>query len=173
MKGNIYLYTGDGGGKTTTALGLAMRAIGHNQKVIMIQFMKGRKNIGEYKIQKRLKPNFEVYQFGRKSFVNLKKPDYEDTSLAHEGFEFAQQVLKNKKPNILILDEINLAVACKLLDEEIVVNFLKKVPESVTVVLTGRYATKKLIDASDFVVVMQDKKHPYKSGQKAKKGIQY
>lgn len=168
--GYIYLYTGTGGGKTTNALGLALRAIGHNQKVIIIQFLKGRKDIGEYKIKDRLAPNYEIHQFGTEELVdpkNLRPIDYE---LAKKGLEFARKVL-NKEPNLLILDEINLAAAGGLIDVKDVLKLLENIPKKTTVVLTGRHAPKELIDRADFVNEIIDRKHPKKIP--TTKGIQY
>ena len=106
----IYLFTGEGGGKTIAALGLALRSIGHKRKVVIIQFMKGRKDVGEYKAAQKLAPYLKVHQFGRKGFDNPKNPLEKDKQLARQGFEFAKKTLK-KKPQLLILDEINLALA--------------------------------------------------------------
>ncbi|MEM2309057.1 MAG: cob(I)yrinic acid a,c-diamide adenosyltransferase, partial [Candidatus Bathyarchaeia archaeon] len=89
--GYIHLYTGDGEGKSITAFGLALRAIGHGYKVIIIQFMKGRKDIGEYKIWKRLAPQYEIHQFGRKEFIDLNRPDPVDYVLARRALEFAKK----------------------------------------------------------------------------------
>ena len=106
--GKVYLWTGNGWGKTTSALGTALRAIGHGKKVIVIQFMKGwGDKIGEYKIRKKLKL-YEIHQFGRKGWVDLKKPTAKDKELARQGLEFAYKAVK-KKPFLLILDEVNLA----------------------------------------------------------------
>jgi len=168
----IHLYTGSGECKTTNALGLALRAVGHGKKVIVIQFMKGRKDIGEYKIRKRLYPEYEIHQFGRKEFVNLKNPKKIDYVLAQKGLNFAKKALK-KRPDLLILEEINLAVAIGLLKLNDVIGFLKSIPKGTVVVLTGRRAHKKLIEISDLVTVMQDIKHPFRKGIIARKGIEY
>ncbi|MFQ5801111.1 MAG: cob(I)yrinic acid a,c-diamide adenosyltransferase, partial [Candidatus Hydrothermarchaeales archaeon] len=96
-RGLIYLYTGEGEGKTTNAFGMAMRAVGHGYKVIVVQFMKGRKDeIGEYTIQKRLQPLYEVHQFGRKEFIDFKNPTPEDYELAKKGLEYAEKALEQK-----------------------------------------------------------------------------
>ena len=97
----IYLFTGNGEGKTVAALGLALRSVGHKHKVVFIQFMKRRRDIGEYRAVKRLSPWLKLHQFGRKEFVNLKSPAEEDKKLAEAGFEFAKKVLK-RKPDLLI-----------------------------------------------------------------------
>jgi cob(I)alamin adenosyltransferase len=173
QKKNVYLWTGNGWGKTTSALGVSLRAIGHGYNVVIIQFMKGRKDIGEYKIRNRLKPNYQIYQFGRKKFINLKSPSVHDKELARKGFEFAKQVVK-KKPKLLILDEINLAIRTGLLGVDEVINFLDKIPGDVTVYLTGRYAPKKLVQRADYVTKINAVKHPpIRKGQPAKRGIDY
>ncbi len=169
MKYKVHLYTGEGGCKTTSALGLALRSIGHGKKVVFIQFMKGRKSIGEYKAQKKV-PGLRIYQFGRKGFVNLKKPAEKDKKLAQKGLEFAKRVAK-QKPDILVLDEINLAVAVGLLKERDVISFVKKIPKKTFVVLTGRRATKGLKKISDIVTEIKDTKRPKKL--MARKGIEY
>lgn len=171
-QGNIHLYTGEGEGKTITAFGLALRALGHGHKVIIIQFMKGRKNIGEYKIKRRLSPEYEIHQFGRKEFINLKNPAPVDFKLARKGLEFAKKALK-KKPDLLILDEINLAAAFRLIKVEEVLKFLDSVPKNTTVVLTGRRAPKELIERADLVTEMKEIKHPMKKGVPARRGIEY
>lgn len=171
-RGLIYLYTDGGEGKTTNALGLALREVGHKQKAVIIQFMKGRKDIGEYKIKNRLKPYYKIYQFGRKGWVNLKKPSNKDKELAQQGFEFSKKIIK-EKPDLLVLDEINLAIAIKLLKLDDVIEFLKKIPSKTTVVLTGRRAPKKLIKIADEVTIMKFVKHPFQKGYRARKGIEY
>jgi cob(I)alamin adenosyltransferase len=169
--GYIYLYTGTGGGKTTNALGLALRSVGHGHKVVIIQFMKWWKNTGEYKIRKKLEPYYEIYQFGRKGWIGLGNLGEEDKKLAKKGLEFAKKILGEKKPHLLVLDEINLAVHCKLLDSSEVLDLLNKIPKKTDVVLTGRYASKELIDRADFVNEVRDIKHPKEIP--TTKGIQY
>ncbi len=168
----IYLFTGEGGGKTIAALGLALRSIGHKRRVVIIQFMKGRKDIGEYKAARRFAPYLKVYQFGRKGFVDPRNPSDEDGILAQKGFEFAKKVIK-KRPNLLILDEINLAIAFGLLDLKEVLEFLKKVPGSMDVVLTGRRASAKLYRLADGVSVVKKVKHVFDKGVPARRGIEY
>ena len=115
--GTVYLWTGIGAGKTTSALGVALRHVAHRKKVIIIQFMKGRKDIGEYMIRNKLKPYYEIHQFGTKKFVNLKKPSKLDKKYAEQGLAYAFKALK-KKPKLIILDEINLAAAIGLLPHD-------------------------------------------------------
>jgi len=171
--GYIYLYTGTGAGKTTNALGLALRSLGHGHKVVIIQFMKGRKDIGEVLIKEKLgelKDLYEIYQFGREGFVDLKNPSEEDKKLAREGLEFARKKLR-EKPHLLVLDEINLACAIGLVPTEEVLSLLKEVPEETDVVLTGRYADFRLAEAADFVNEVLPTKMPEKIV--TKKGINY
>jgi len=170
-RGMVYLYTGTGAGKTTNALGIAMRCVGHKQKVVVIQFLKWWKKTGEYKIRNRLKPYYEIYQFGRRGWISFKDLDERDKKLAQKGLEFAKKIVKKKKPRVLILDEINLALHRKLLDKKEVVDFLMNLPPRTDVVLTGRYAPEEIWDAADFVNVIVDNKHPKQLV--AKKGIQY
>jgi len=186
--GHVYLYTGPGGGKTTNALGLALRSIGHKHKVVIIQFLKWWKKTGEYKVRKMLKPYYEIYQFGRPGWFKLKDGDKKvykfggkkfvvrnledvDKLFAKKGLEFAKKVLKEKKPHLLVLDEINLALHWKLLDVKEVLELLDNIPKRTDVVLTGRNAPKELIERADFVNIIIDKKYP--KHIPAKKGIQY
>lgn len=171
-RGFVHLYTGEGEGKTTNALGLALRAVGHGYKVIIVQFMKGRKNIGEYKVKEKLGPEYGIYQFGRREFIDLYNPEPEDVARAQEALEFAREQLR-RKPKLLILDEINLAVAFKLIKVDDVLELLDKIPPETTVVLTGRRAPKELIDRADLVTEMLERKHPMAKGVSARKGIEY
>lgn len=167
----IYLYTGTGGGKTTNALGAALRSVGHGHRVVIIQFLKWWKNIGEYKIRKKLQPYYEIYQFSRKGWVGLGNLDERDMKIARKGLEFARKIVREKKPHLLVLDEINLAIHCGLLDVDEVIEFLDSIPKRMDVFLTGRYASKELMDRADFVNEVVDLKHPRKIP--TTKGIQY
>ncbi len=186
--GYIYLYTGMGGGKTTNALGLALRSVGHGHKVVIIQFLKWWKNTGEYKIMKRLKPYYEIYQFGRQGWfeVDGEKPktykfggkefvvrSFEelDKKLANEALMFAKKIAIQKKPHLLVLDEINLVMNWKLLEIREVLDLLDNIPKKTDVVLTGRLAPKELIERADFVNEIIDVKYPEKIPMT--KGIQY
>lgn len=148
---SIYLYTGEGAGKTTNALGLALRSLGHKHKVVIIQFLKWWKNTGEYKFQKFNK-NYKVYQFGRRGWKGFKNLTKEDKKLAEKALNFSLEITKKARPDLLILDEINLAAYLKLIDEKEIINTLKKIKKSnkkIDIVLTGRHAPQKLIDFSD------------------------
>jgi len=184
--GHIYLYTGTGAGKTTNALGLALRSIGHKQKVVIIQFMKYWKNIGEYKIRNKLKPYYEIYQFGRPGWLKVdgkneiryrgmkfkvRSVEELDKELARKALKFAEEKMLKEKPHLLVLDEINLAVHLGLLKVEEVLQFLEKIPKRTQVVLTGRYAPKELIERADFVNEIIEVKYPKEFV--TTKGIQY
>lgn len=169
--GYLYLYTGNGGGKTTNALGLALRCVGHRQKVVIIQFLKWWRNTGEYKIRRKLAPYYEIYLFGRKGWHGLSNLGEEDKKQARKALKFAEKIVKEKKPHLLVLDEINLAVHCGLIDVKEVLNFLDKIPKKTDVVLTGRYAPRELIERAEFVNEVVDVKHPEHTV--TRKGIQY
>jgi cob(I)alamin adenosyltransferase len=183
--GYIYLYTGTGGGKTANALGLALRSVGHNKSVIVIQFLKWKKDIGEYLVKEKLAPFYEIYQFGREAWLGEEEKTAEfggekftvesvksrDKVLAKKGLDFAAQVMKEKKPHLLVLDEIGLAAQWKLLEVKDVLKFLENVPDETTVVMTGRLAPKQLVDRADFVNVVQEVKMP--KHFKLTEGIQY
>jgi cob(I)alamin adenosyltransferase len=171
-RGFIHVYTGDGEGKTLTAFGLALRAVGHGYKVIIVQFMKGRKDVGEYKVKDRLQPEYEIHQFGREDFIDLENPLPIDYELARKGLDFAEEALK-RRPRVLVLDEINLAAAIGLVKVEDVLKLLENVPEETVVVLTGRRAPKEFIEVADLVTNLREIKHPHKQGVKARKGIEY
>jgi len=168
----VYLWTGDGWGKTTSALGVALRAIGHDKKVTIVQFMKGRQDtVGEFKVRHLLEPWYEIHQFGTRNFVDLKNPSKKDRHLAAEALSFALVAAK-KKPFLLILDEVNIALACGLIKIGDLFNLLDNVPGSTTVYLTGRYAPPELIKRADYVTEIMAIKRP-KGRLKAKKGIDY
>ncbi len=183
--GYIYLYTGTGGGKTANALGLALRSVGHGKKVVVIQFLKWREDIGEYLIKNRLAPYYEIYQFGREAWLGEKEKTEQfagekfeveciknvDRELAKKGLDFARKIMLEKKPHLLVLDEIGLAVHWKLVEVKDVLELLDNVPEETTVVLTGRLAPKELLDKADFVNVIQQIKMP--KDFKLTEGIQY
>lgn len=170
-KGYIHACIGDGAGKTTSALGVGLRALGHGKRVVMIQFMKGRKEIGEYKIQKLL-PKYKVYQFGKVGWVSYRHPAEFDKRRAKEGLEFAKKILQSENPpHILILDEINLACGLHMLDTAEVVELLSHVPVATDVYLTGRGAPSELLAISDFVTEIKQHKRPRRL--QARKGIEY
>ena len=170
MKGKIIIYTGNGQGKTTASLGMAMRAVAHGKKVVIIQFMKGRKNTGEYLLKDILPDNYEIHQFGRKEFVNLSNPSDIDKGLASEGLKFAWKKLE-EQPYLMILDELNVAIKVGLVDIETVKKLILKRTEKTTLVITGRYASNDLIEMADIVTEMKELKR--KRQYDATEGIEF
>lgn len=170
--GLIQVYTGNGKGKTTASLGLAFRASGHGFKVCMLQFMKECADYGEVKAARFL-PGFTVIQVGRNDFVDLANPDPVDIELARSGWERAKTVIDSGGYDIVILDEINVAMACGLLAPGDVAAFLTAEKRSVEIILTGRYAPPEIIAVAHLVTDMQEVKHPYQSGVAARQGIDY
>ncbi|MGB9780559.1 cob(I)yrinic acid a,c-diamide adenosyltransferase [Caldanaerobacter sp.] len=171
-KGLVMIYTGDGKGKTTAALGLALRAIGHGQKVYMIQFMKGSPNYGEIKATKYL-PNFEIVQKGRDAFVKKNEPLKEDLELANEGLELAREIISSGEYDLVILDEINVAVDYGLVKEEDILDLIEIKPSWVTLVLTGRYAHDRILEKADMISDVKEVRHHYYNGIEAQEGIEY
>ncbi|PIN81194.1 cob(I)yrinic acid a,c-diamide adenosyltransferase [Candidatus Woesearchaeota archaeon CG10_big_fil_rev_8_21_14_0_10_30_7] len=169
-RGLIYVWTGIGAGKTTSALGVALREVGHGNKAIIVQFMKGLTNIGEFKIANKLSPNYEIYQFGTKHWVDLHHPSKKDIKHAEDGLKFAFKMLK-KKPDLLVLDEINLAMAYKLLSTKKVLKLLKEVPAKTSVFLTGRFVPLEIMEIADYVTEFMTIKRPKKII--TRKGIEY
>lgn len=173
--GLIQVYTGNGKGKTTASLGLAFRACGHGFKVCMIQFMKDNKEYGEVKVSSCL-PGFTVVQVGRNDFVNLENPEEIDHKLAEQGWEFAKTTILSGEYDMIILDEINVAMACKLLDASVVARFLtvdcKELQKKPEIILTGRYAPPQIIDIAHLVTEMQEVRHNYASGIESRIGIE-
>ena len=168
-KGYIHVYTGPGKGKTTAALGLGLRAAGNNLKVHMIQFMKGRRYSELNTIEKI--PNFTFKQSGRDEFVNKQNPEKIDIDLAQQGFKHAKEVIKKETYDLIILDEINVAVDYKLIDLHDVLKLIQNKPEELELVLTGRYAHPEINMIADYVTEMLEIKHPYQQGVEARKGI--
>jgi|SRR3972149_5868120 len=171
----IYLYTGNGAGKTTNALGLALRAIGQGFNVLVIQFLKWDKNTGEWQFQWRMPDALEVHQFGREGWHGFNNLTQEDRDKCLEGLQFAGDLINRnegrKRFDLLILDEINLAVYLKLLTVDEVENFLFNRIPIMNIVMTGRHATKELMDLADVVNVVCEVKAPKKFIYE--KGIQY
>lgn len=170
--GLIQVYTGNGKGKTTASLGLAFRASGHEFNVCMIQFMKKNDEYGEVKAALKI-PSFKLIQVGREAFVDLKNPESIDYKLAEEGWELAKSVILSGQYNIVILDEVNVAMAAKLLDASVVAAFLAEKKNNTEVVLTGRYAPPEITAIAHLVTEMHDIKHPVSIGVPARQGIDF
>ena len=171
-KGLIQIYTGNGKGKTTAALGLALRAVGHRMKVLMIQFMKGNVRYGELKSVKKLAPYLTIKQVGRETFISKSNPDPKDLQLAQEGFGMAKKAIQNKEYDIVILDEINLAIDYGLIPLEDLLQLMDSKPETVELILTGRNVKSEILKRADLITDMVDRKHYYDKGVPARKGIE-
>ena len=173
--GLVIVYTGKGKGKTTAALGMALRAVGYNYKVCMIQFIKGSWHYGEMTSSKRLEPEFELTAAG-KGFVGIiddKSPREEHEKIARNALQLSKEKIGSEKYDIIILDEINYAINLGLIKVDDVLDLIKNKPQRLNLVLTGNYAKKKIIEIADLVTEMKEIKHPFKFGIKAKKGIDF
>ncbi len=205
--GLIHVYTGDGKGKTTAALGLALRAAGQGLKVGMIQFMKGGAYTGEFVAIRNYLPNFEIFQFGRPCIKQLKQMKIKGYVLGktkteemydvireeiecgncrycflnddvqrdyiEEGFQKALEIVLAGQHDLVILDEINVAISLEFLNVELVLNLLANKPERVELVLTGRNAPEEILEIADLVTEMKMHKHYFEKGVPARRGIEY
>jgi len=167
----IHVYTGDGKGKTTAALGLALRVLGYVEKVVMVQFMKGR-TYGELHCCQNI-PGMTIVMSGRDEFVKKGAPEEIDLRMAREGLELAKRVIAAGEHRLVILDEINVALDYGLLDSGEVLQILASRPLHVEIVCTGRYAPPELIEAADLVSEVREVKHYYREGVAMRKGIEY
>ena len=171
-KGYIQVYTGDGKGKTTAALGLAFRAAGHGMRTFIIQFMKGSIFYGELKSAQMLKDYITIVQMGREEFVDRNNPDPKDVELAQKGIELAREVMKKNEYDILVLDEINVALDFGLVSLDQVLSLMEGKPENMELILTGRYAHPEVVKRADLVTEMLEIKHYYaEKGVDARDGI--
>jgi cob(I)alamin adenosyltransferase len=171
-KGYIQIYTGNGKGKTTAALGLCLRAAGHGFNSVVIQFLKGWIDYGELEGVKMLSPYVTLIQSGRDTFVNPDAPDEEDVKLACKGLEIARNTLEKGGIKILVLDEINCAVMFNLIGEEEVLELMRSKPDGIELVLTGRGATKKMKELAHLVTEMREVKHYYSEGVDGRIGVE-
>jgi len=206
-KGLIQVYTGEGKGKTTASLGLALRAVGQGFKVFMIQFMKGGAYTGEYIAARNYLPNIEILQFGRPCIKQLKQMKIKGYSIGktkpeemydvirediecgacrycflnddvqrdyiEEGFKKALEVVMEGSHDLVILDEINVAMSLGFLNPELVMNMLANKPENVEIILTGRNAPDEIMEMADLVTEMRPHKHYFDKGVSARRGIEY
>ncbi|MGJ8454988.1 cob(I)yrinic acid a,c-diamide adenosyltransferase [Pseudothermotoga sp. U03pept] len=170
MIGYVQVYTGNGKGKTTAALGLTLRAVGSGLKVYIAQFMKGM-DYGELHSLKLL-PNVTIERFGKPSFIHG-KPDEEDIRIAAEGLKRVKEILTTGEYDIVILDEANVACYLGLFSAEQLVEVVQSRTPSTEVIVTGRYAPEELLEIADLVTEMKEVKHYYQKGVLARKGIEY
>lgn len=171
-KGLVQVYTGDGKGKTSAAFGLALRAVGRGLRVCMVQFIKGGFDYGELYVVDGL-PNFTLKAFGRGKFITESPPSKEDIDLAEQAFDAAKEVVLKGEYEVVILDEVNVAMKLALVNEEEVLELIRNKPKHVELVLTGRYASNRIIDAADLVTEFKKIKHPFDVGNPARKGIEF
>lgn len=168
-RGYVHVYTGNGKGKTTCALGLSVRAVCSGKKVFFGQFIKGMK-YSELDAIKYL-PNFEMKQYGRDCFIK-NEPTEKDIKMAKEALKEIEDILKSGKYDMVVMDELNIALYYKLIELDETINIIENRDKKVEVIITGRYAPKKLIEKADLVTEMKEIKHYYKQGVQARTGIE-
>ena len=173
-RGVIIVNTGPGKGKTTAAMGTALRAVGQGMRVLMLQFLKGSWHYGELDAVKAFGGQFVIKQMGR-GFVKVgtEKPDPEDVRMVEEAWAEGEKAIHSREWDLVILDEINYAISYGMLDPAKVVGSLQKKPEMVHVILTGRNAHPTIVELADTVTEMRQVKHAYEKGVMAQKGIEY
>ena len=175
--GYIQVYTGDGKGKTTASLGLAMRALGRCWKVLIIMFMKGGDDYGELNSFRNLSPeiakNLTIIQAGADRIVYQNNKTDSDISVVKEGWELAKRVIKNDEYNLVILDEANIAIDMGFIDLDEMIDVLKNKPEEMEIVLTGRNAKQEIVNIAHLVSEIKPVKHYWDTGIAARKGIEY
>ena len=183
-RGLVQIYTGKGKGKTTAALGLALRAIGQGLQVCVIQFMKGSQEVGEAKAAQRLQPHLQFASFGVDRWKGPEPKDSDlpwwqqklsqaDKEAAEQGLKFAQEIIAKGKYDLVILDEITHALRRKLIPLKTVQDLIRTKPPWVELILTGRNAPEQLIEMADLVTEMKEVKHPYRQSMPARKGIEF
>ncbi len=175
--GYIQVYTGDGKGKTTASLGLAMRALGRCWKVLIIMFTKGGDDYGELNsfmnLSPAIKDNLKIIQAGLDRIVYKHNETEDDVREIKKGWELAKTAIKNDEYQLIILDEANIAIDMGILDVDEVVDVLKNKPEEMEIVLTGRNAHPKIIEIAHLVSEIKPVKHYWDTGIAARKGIEY
>ncbi len=173
--GLVIVYTGNGKGKTTAALGMALRAVGHGKRICMIQFIKGSWHYGEMDSSKRLEPELEMTAVG-KGFVGImddKSPREDHERIAREAVRICREKISSDRYDLVVLDEINYAVSLGLVGLDEVVELISSRPERLDLVLTGNHARPEIVDLADLVTEMREVKHPYRAGIRAKRGIDF
>lgn len=172
MTGLVQIFTGDGKGKTSAALGLAIRAAGHGLRVHITFFMKGDYPYGEQKCLALL-PNISVARFGQRDFVDPANVTPEEKKQAEQALEDARRAAFGGEYDVVILDEVNVAAAWKLIDVDEVIRLVSQKPDNVELVLTGRYADQRIVDLAHLVTEMKEIKHPYQKGTPSRMGLDY
>lgn len=171
MPGFVHVYTGNGKGKTTAALGLALRAAGAGKKVFIAQFVKGM-HYSELDALKKLEPQITIRQYGRDCFIH-KNPVSEDINAAREGLEAVARVIREDGYDMVILDEATIATYFHLFSADDLMNVIKMRQPDTEIIVTGRYAPAELIEMADLVTEMKEIKHYYTKGVEAREGIEF
>lgn len=171
-KGLLMVHTGDGKGKTTAAIGLAIRAAGHGQRVCMIQFIKGNWKYGEMEALKQFGDRIDLHVMGR-GFTWASDDLNKDKAIAEKGWKLAREAIESRRYQLVILDELTYIVFYQMVDKGDVIECLRNRPADVHVLVTGRGAFQDLIDIADMVTEMTPVKHHFDAGIKAQKGIEY
>jgi cob(I)alamin adenosyltransferase len=171
-QGLVQIYTGDGKGKTTAALGLALRAAGYGMRTYIGQFLKGR-DYGELESVQRLSPEITIEQYGLNDWVHVDRVTPEQRQAAQDGLARAREALLSGEYDIVVLDEANVALYFGVLTEEEVLAFIDSRPPHVELILTGRRAPQAIIERADLVTEMREVRHPFHSGVPARRGIEF
>ncbi|MFA6027852.1 MAG: cob(I)yrinic acid a,c-diamide adenosyltransferase [Patescibacteria group bacterium] len=172
--GHVHVYTGDGKGKTTAALGLMLRAAGHGYRSVMVRFLRGYRDVGEIKMLERFSDLMEIMPFAHEERVNFESPHPIDYYLAQQAMDYARKVMREARPDILVLDEINPAVHFGLIDYRELLDFLDNRHQQTEIVLTGRFAHPEILNYADLVTVMHGTKHYFdREGFSPRYGIEH
>ncbi len=173
MDGLVHIYTGNGKGKTTAAIGLGIRAAGSGMKVLMVQFCKGRQSGEEISFEK-LKPDFELYKDRRIEKFSWQLTPNEKEEMRESTLHLFEYAVNNaEKKDMIILDEIMAAMTAEYIDVKKISDFIKSKPSHLEIVMTGRNAPNELIELADYVSEISMVKHPMSSGIPARKGIEF
>ena len=168
----LQVYTGTGKGKTTAALGVALRGAGYGLNTLMLSFLKDDPEYGEARVALQI-PHFTLKQVGRDVFVNFRNPDPVDLELCRQGWEMAKKAILGCEADIIILDELNIVLCTQMLPKEEVISFLKEHKGQLEIISTGRGAPEELIKAADLVTDMQEVKHYFHKGVSSRNGIDH
>ncbi len=172
-RGLVFILTGTGKGKTSAALGMALRAAGQGLRVLILQFMKRKSNVGEIMALEKTNLPITIKQYGRRVFFKTRTCEPMDIHMAHQGLAAFEDAMEEGTYDLIILDEINMAIYFGMLEVEELLRAIEKRPPELHLVLTGRYARKELLDLADLVTEMKEVKHHYNEGVNAQKGIEF
>lgn len=171
-KGLVLVFTGNGKGKTTAALGTILRSAGYGWKIFVVFFLKGKRDSGEFVSLAKF-PNVEVSRYGLRPFANPSNLKPEDKTQARKAFEAGRRAVMSGDYRLVVMDEINVAMEYNLVTRDEVIELIRKKPDDVDIILTGRYADNRLLEAADLVTEMVNIKHPFEKGIPARKGLEY